>query len=959
MKMKAGILFLALIAADAMGEPTTPHLVVDADGHTAAVNKVCFVDDERLASVSNDKTVRIWSIRGGDAVAVIRPPIGPGSAGMLYALDVSPNGRWLAAGGFEYAGEDHGVYLIDLVDQTISEILRGHTNVIIDVAFSPDGRWLASSSVDKTVRVWEMAGRRCVATARGHRDAVYAVAFSPDSNRMATASLDKTARVWSVPSGEQLQQLPAHAAPLQAVAWSSDSSTLATGGGDGTISLWSRDGDLLRRFEGLGNQVTSLQYSAAGDQLFFTLGGAGQPDGGFFIDLSQNRAGTRFTTHENSVLDGATSPSGKLAATADANGEICVWRVADGSLVRRFKGRGSRPWSVAWEPRTDAIAWGTNSHFGNLNARGPVEVAFSLSDLEFVALPESQLKQAQTRLGNITAEPVDGRILSVMRSGRDPIQLQLPSSRDEVRCFTILDERHVAVGSDFGLYVWDVFDEQHPRQLRGHEGAIWALAPSIDSRYLLSAGEDQTLRTWDWKRGELLVSLFFADRQWIAWTPQGYYAASPGGERLMGWHVDGAPGTLADFYSAAQFRDSLYRPDIVRRVLAEGSVEAAIESLSDSTLPPVVVSSVEEVLPPLVDITQPAASPFQTDQAQVSIRAIARSRSEHPITALRLLLDGRPYEGLKGVHVVPSNERSRDPSSGEWTVDLSTGRHTLIVQAETTVSKGLSAPLEVEVRPPAAEPEEVRLPDLYVLAIGIQAYPGPLRLNYAANDAKSIATTFQKVGKPLFREIDVQLLTDQEATRRQILSGLSWLRREMTQRDVAIFFFSGHGARDETGAFHLVPVDGDPEDLLSTGIVASQFKDALAAIPGRVLVLLDACHAGAAGGDRRKAVYVMADDLIRDLATDDYGVIVMCSSMGREYSMESDRHQQGYFTVALLEALNGKADTNQDQLVYLTEIDAYIADRVKTLTDGMQHPVTSKPTTIRSFPISKPGVSGP
>ena len=103
----------------------------------------------------------------------------------------------------------------------------------------------------------------------------------------------------------------------------------------------------------------------------------------------------------------------------------------------------------------------------------------------------------------------------------------------------------------------------------------------------------------------------------------------------------------------------------------------------------------------------------------------------------------------------------------------------------------------------------------------------------------------------------------------------------------------------------------------------------------------------------------MADDLIRDLATDDYGVIVMCSSMGREYSMESDRHQQGYFTVALLEALNGKADTNQDQLVYLTEIDAYISDRVKTLTDGMQHPVTSKPTTIRSFPISKPGVSGP
>ncbi len=444
-------------------------------------------------------------------------------------------------------------------------------------------------------------------------------------------------RIWSVPEGQPLQQLPPHAAPLQAVAWSADSSTLATGGGDGTINVWSPDGNLLRRFERLGNQVTSLQYSAAGESLFFTLGGAGQRDGGFFIDLSQNRAGTSFTSHENSVLDGAVSPSGELAATADSNGEICVWRVADGSLVRRFSGRGSRPWSAAREPRTDSIAWGTTSRSDDLNTRGPIELAFSLSELEFVALPESPLRRSQTRLGNITVEAVEGHAVSVMRSGRDRVQLNLPSSRDEVRCFTLLDQQHVAVGSDFGLHIWDLFDEQHPRQLRGHEGAIWALAPSIDSRYLLSAGEDQTLRIWDWQQGKLLVSLFFADRQWIAWTPQGYYAASPGGERLMGWHVAGEPGTLAHFYPATQFRDSLYRPDILRRLLPEGSVEAAVESLGDRSSP-TVVSSLEEVLPPLVDITQPAASPFQTDQAKVFIQASAdpqRTPDHDPSPAAR------------------------------------------------------------------------------------------------------------------------------------------------------------------------------------------------------------------------------------------------------------------------------------------------------------------------------------
>ena len=95
------------------------------------------------------------------------------------------------------------------------------------------------------------------------------------------------------------------------------------------------------------------------------------------------------------------------------------------------------------------------------------------------------------------------------------------------------------------------------------------------------------------------------------------------------------------------------------------------------------------------------------------------------------------------------------------------------------------------------------------------------------------------------------------------------------------------------------------------------------------------------------------DDFVRDLVSDDYGVVVMCSSLGREYSMESDKHQQGYFTVAVLEALNGRADYNQDGLVYVTEIDTYLSDRVKQLTNGRQHPVTSKPTTIRSFPLGK------
>src|SRR5262249_54929133 len=194
------------------------------------------------------------------------------------------------------------------------------------------------------------------------------------------------------------------------------------------------------------------------------------------------------------------------------------------------------------------------------------------------------------------------------------------------------------------------------------------------------------------------------------------------------------------------------------------------------------------------------------------------------------------------------------------------------------------------------------------------------------------------------RKVAVRVLTDGNATRAEILKGLSWLRKQMTQHDVGVFFYSGHGARDDQGRFYLLPVETDPADLLSTAVANDDFKKALAALPGRVLVLLDACHAGATGGDRRKAA--LTDDLVRDLATDDYGVVTMCSSMGREYSLESEQHKASFFTLALVEGLTGKAGRGPEGAVYLHQLDAYVTDRVKELSQGRQHPVTAKPTSV-------------
>jgi hypothetical protein len=109
----------------------------------------------------------------------------------------------------------------------------------IDVTFSPDGRLLASGSVDKTVKVWEAASGRLLHTLSGHTSWVFSVAFSPDGALLASGSTDKTVKVWEAATGRLLHTLSEHTYPVTSVAFSPDGRLLASGSGDHTVRLWS------------------------------------------------------------------------------------------------------------------------------------------------------------------------------------------------------------------------------------------------------------------------------------------------------------------------------------------------------------------------------------------------------------------------------------------------------------------------------------------------------------------------------------------------------------------------------------------------------------------------------------------------------------------------------------------------------------------------------------------------
>lgn len=930
-----------------------PILALEASGHTDAMFRLRFTRDGRyLVTSSKDKTVRIWSVATGEPLRVLRPPIGAGRAGSLYGLALSPDGQTVACGGIGLRPGENPIYLIDFVTGAMKGTLAGHGKSISDIAWSPDGAYLASVGEDRIVRIWDMTTNQWKRSLEGHTDWVLKCGFAPDSRRVASASCDGTVRLWNVETGG-LDAVTPHAHEgdsrwATSVAWSPDGQTIASGGADRCIRLWSTNGTLRKEYPQGEDAVQSLTFTADSQRLLVTRGRFSKFECTIF-DIVRDQEVSRFKGHTDVPLYGGLSPDGSLAATSGFFGnELFLWKTADGSLVRHLGGQSRAILTVAWSPDGSTIAWGSTGKRGNPAIPRPLERTFRPAQLEFGPEPDDSYQLAVKERRGLTLVPY-GDEVAVQQNDT---QVSILRHRGYIRyTFSFFSDQRAVIGASFGLYLYDVPTGNQLRSFQGHSGDVLAVAPSPDDRYLLSGGCDQSLRIWTADRDEPLLTLFVAGDDWIAWTPEGYYATSPGGERLMGWHVNNGEDQMASFFPALQFRKSLYRPDVIKLLLKAGSTQRALEMAGGQQGPTRPAIRVEEVLPPKIKITIPEKARVETSQTEVEVRATAKALGRDPITNMRLLLDGRPYDGAAGVKGVNVEETAVAEVARSWTVRMTPGTHFVIVRADTAKSYALSEPIELVCRPQ----QQQTLPAMYVLSVGISQYRQErLRLKWGAADARALADTLKKTSAPLFRKVETRVLTDDLATRQEILKGLKWLKSQMTQHDVGLFAFSGHGDKDSDDVFYLIPTECQPDDLATSGVAEDQIKRYFQSTPGRVLVLLDCCHAGALGGDRRKSASGLTDNLVRDLVSDDYGVIIMCSSMGREISQESDRWGHGVFTKALIEGLEGAADYDHDGAVCFTELDHYVSERVKGLTDGRQHPSTQKPITIRNFPLARP-----
>ena len=203
----------------------------------------------------------------------------------------------------------------------------------------------------------------------------------------------------------------------------------------------------------------------------------------------------------------------------------------------------------------------------------------------------------------------------------------------------------------------------------------------------------------------------------------------------------------------------------------------------------------------------------------------------------------------------------------------------------------------------------------------------------------------------LYAKVEVRTLVDRDATRANVLDALDWLDQQVTSRDIGMVMMAGHGVTDEKGRYWFLPVDASPNRLGATAVSQDDIRRDMSAVAGKAIVFLDTCHANREVTTRGFGpASVDVASLVNDFAKTENGLITFAATQGAELRQESAAWRHGAFSLALIEGIGeGKADVLHKGEITVSGLDAYIAERVKTLTEGHQHPVMSRPEHHAGF----------
>jgi WD40 repeat protein len=940
-------IFFALFSALLIyAQPTTaPVLRIETVMHTATIRIIGTDQANRyLVTASDDKTARIWDLQSGELLRTLRVPIGEGNEGKLYAVAMSPDGNTVAVGGWTKASEDfNNIYIFERSSGKIIKRIQGLPNAILHLVFSANGKYLAASLGKGGVRLFETNGWTNIGQDTDYGSDSYGVDFDASGSKMVTSCLDGYLRLYQVSaSGLTLlakKTLAGGKQPLK-VKFSPDGNKIVVGFNDSTSVNVVSAGDLSLTFSpdttGVNNgNLFSVAWSSEGSTLY--AGGSYDFSGeenGIRFWINGGRGSYRETSASlNTIFDILTLRNGDVVyGTADPG-----WGILDvtGKRTKFIKSNIAdyRNNLEAFQISQDAseVQFGYQSY-------GKQPTRFSITDkrLEEAINKKASLSSAVTNTLNITSweDTYEPKLNSVKLALKQYEMSRSLAIATDASKFLLGTEWYLRLFDRMGKELWKI----------PAPDVAWSVNISKDGRLAVAAFGDGTIRWYRITDGRELLAFFpHNDRKrWVLWTPSGYYDASADGEELIGWHVNNGKDAAADFFPAGLFRNQFYRPDVVSNILytldEAKALQFANEAANRRNQPAVTIA---QQLPPVVSITSPADNAEVSNNA-ITLRYNVRTPSGEPVTKVRFMIDGRPVEA-RGVGVKPVGDQTA-------TINIPEKDCVLSIVAENQFTTSEASAIRLKWKGQIAS--SIFKPKLYVLAIGVSKYKDvTLTLGFPAKDANDFVNVMLKQKGLLYSDVEVKTLTNEQATRAEIVDAFDWISRQTTSKDVAMVFMAGHGDNDLYGQYYFLPHDTNAEKIKSTGVVFSEIENTIKNLPGKTLFFIDTCKSANVLGSRKREL----PDVIRvvnELSSAENGAVVFTASTKNEASLEDAKWNNGAFTKALVEGLSGLADRQNTGRVTIAMLDLYITERVKQLTDGRQHPVTRKPDTVPDFPLA-------
>lgn len=964
--LAAAALAVAALSAATLAAPTLPKdpvLRIETGSHLGLISRISADATGRwIVTASEDKTARLWDARSGQAAAVLRPPIGAESLGAVYAAAISPDGRTIALGG-NSAFDGGGGHLVHLFDRASASVppkstLTGMEAPITQLAWSRDNQYLAIGLRQEGLRVFRR-NLQFVGADPEFNEAVFGAEFAADG-RLAVASIDGAIRIYRIgPKGlERVARKQAPGGKPYGVSFSADGRTLAVGYQDqARVDLLDASSlAVVHSIELKGGNLGRVVWSADGSTLFAA---GSHVSGGRFpvLAFGQNGRGSKreIGQFSNTVMGLASLPDGSVAAASaepawavfDPQGKALA---ASRSQSADFRDAGD---SFRLNATAETVAFRFSPQTGGMVFDLAAGSLKSGSPPDKTNAPRTRGDNADWK--NSTTPRVNGRALS-LRPGEVARSLAMTPGD---RSFVLGSEWFLRHFSSDGAVLWE----------RRVPAAAWAVNVSQDSRWVVAGLGDGSIRWLRLSDGVEQMALFVhADRErWIVWTPSGYYDTSVGGENLVGWHLNRAFNQSADFFTAGRFRERLYRPDVIQKLLAAGdekealrqaqadlaALDAANAQSSAKAKPeavprkpesaaPAAPAKLVEIVPPVIELQ--SDSQVESSSDLVKVRYAVRTPPDAPVKDIKVRVNGRLDRSIKPVtqrgvqgEIPPQEIQVRVPPGKDAEI---------LLIAENRNAKSDPVVVKVSrVTAPAAPParDKADYETLYMLVVAINKYPAPNDLVSPVKDANAFKSQMARIAQPpagvrkIYNKLEIKMLTDEMATREGILEGLNWLRTNVKEKDAGVLFLAGHGIAEGKSYYFIPFKPGGMAAKSAEWVPGDQIVGTLQSLPGRAMFFLDACYSGALT-NQASGKASNATEMINKI-DDERGVTIFASSTGKEKSGEDD--ENGFFTKALIEGLRGKAADKEDNLVYPTGLKRYVTRRVKELSNNEQRPFIS------------------